>query len=90
MNFTVPTEQLSTLIREITRQVLAETNAMGIEPTRLAWTEEEAAPMLSLQTHQLRDERLRGRIKYSRGPRNRVLYTRQNLLDYLHNRSEEK
>ena len=42
--------------------------------------------MLSLAVHQLRDERLRKRIKASVGPGRKILYTRQQLLDYLETR----
>ena len=39
--------------------------------------------MMGLHPHQLRDERLRGRIKASVGPGRKILYSRQDLLDYL-------
>ena len=38
---------------------------------------------MSLNPHQLRDERRRGRIKASIGPGRKILYTRSQLLDYL-------
>jgi hypothetical protein len=50
---------------------------------RLAYSEQEAARLLGLQVHQLRDERLRGRIKASQVVGRRIRYTRQDLLDYL-------
>jgi hypothetical protein len=50
---------------------------------RLAYPEAEAATLLGLHRHQLRDERLKGRIAASVGPGRKVLYTRQDLLDYL-------
>lgn len=53
---------------------------------KLAFREPEAARLLSLESHQLRDERLRGRIKASMGPGGKILYTRQNLIDYLASR----
>src|SRR5712692_3845790 len=47
---------------------------------RLCYSEPEAAAMLGLQTHQLRDERLRGRIKASSIVCRRIRYTRQDLM----------
>jgi hypothetical protein len=50
---------------------------------RLAYSEEEAARLLGLETHQLRDERLRGRIAASQIVGRRIRYTREDLLGYL-------
>jgi hypothetical protein len=74
-------DELRPIIREIVGQVLAELgNGNG---DRLAYLEPEAAQLLGLQPHQLRDLRLAGKIKASKGPRNRALYTRSDLLAYL-------
>ena len=53
---------------------------------RLAYGEAEAAALLGLESYQLRDERLRGRIKASTGPGRKVLYSRDQLLEYLASR----
>jgi Helix-turn-helix domain len=53
------------------------------ENGRLAFSEEEAARMLGLESHQLRDERRRGRIGASSIVGRRIRYTRQDLLAYL-------
>src|SRR5262249_20324461 len=50
---------------------------------RLAYSEPEAARLLGLLPHQLRDERLRGRIAASQVVGRRVRYLRQDLLDSL-------
>jgi hypothetical protein len=50
---------------------------------RLCYSEPEAAAMLGLEPHQLRDERLRGRIKASSIVCRRIRYTRQDLMEYL-------
>jgi hypothetical protein len=50
---------------------------------RLAYPEAEAARLLGLRAHQLRDCRLRGEIEASVGPGRKVLYTREQLLAYL-------
>ena len=55
-------------------------------PDKLAFTEAEAARLLSLNTHQLRDERLRGRITASKIVGNRIAYRREDLLEYLTSR----
>jgi len=39
--------------------------------------------MLGMAPHQLRDERYRRRIKASCGPGNKILYSPQDLRDYL-------
>lgn len=76
-------------LRPLVQQVIAETMAAlerdkaVLSPQRLAYTEAEAARMLGLEPHQLRDERLRGRIQCSRGPKNCVLYTTADLTNYL-------
>ena len=50
---------------------------------RLAFDEPTAARMLSLEPHQLRDERLRGRIEASQIVGRRIRYVRGDLLAYL-------
>ena len=50
---------------------------------RLAYTEAEAAKLLSLRSHQLRDERRRGRIQASHGSGKLILYSPAQLAEYL-------
>jgi hypothetical protein len=50
---------------------------------KMAYSEAEAARLLSLHTHQLRDARRRGEIGHSLGPGKRILYSRQDLAAYL-------
>lgn len=50
---------------------------------KLAFDEPTAAKMLNLASHQLRDERLRGRIGASTIVGRRIRYTREDLLAYL-------
>src|SRR5690349_1197978 len=78
-------------ITEIIRSVVQETVAaisaqQAALPDKLAFTESEAARLLSLHPHQLRDARLRGEIHASVGPGRRVLYTRADLQAYLASR----
>ena len=65
------------LLEQLKEQVRQE------EPERLGYTEPEAAVMLGMKAHQLRDERLRGRVECYRVTGNGVRYSRQHLLDYL-------
>jgi hypothetical protein len=77
-------EALVPLVRQVVQEALAQLEAARAAlPDKLAYGEAEAAALLSLQPHQLRDERLRGRIKASVGPGRRILYTRAQLLEYL-------
>jgi hypothetical protein len=52
-------------------------------PDRLAYSEAEAARLLGLAPHQLRDERLRRRIVASQVVGRRVRYLREDLIGYL-------
>jgi hypothetical protein len=62
----------------------------GVRPledgSRRAWQpfiEEEAARLLGLELHVLRDERRRGRIATSQIVGRRIRYTQADLLNYL-------
>ena len=80
-------EGLKPLIAAVVRQTLAElrpdANGHGLQ----VFTEAEAAKVLKLARHQLRDERRRGRVSFSRGPRNSVRYRREDLEKYLADRA---
>lgn len=56
--------------------------ALG-QDDRLCYSEEEAAGLLGLEPHVLRDERRRGRIGASQIVGRRVRYTRADLVAYL-------
>jgi hypothetical protein len=80
----VDVEALRPLIRSIAAEVAAELQGAGAAvPEKLAISESEAARLLSLQPHQLRDERLRGRIAASKIVGRRIRYERAELLRYL-------
>jgi hypothetical protein len=76
---------LAPLVRAIVAEVLAQAqaDAARVGTDRLAYSEEEAARLLGLEPHVLRDERRRGRIGASCIVGRRIRYTRQDLLDYL-------
>lgn len=76
---------LQALVAEIVRVTLAELDAArrAVPDDRLAFSEAEAARLLGLNTHQLRDERLRGRIAASSIVGRRVRYLADDLRSYL-------
>jgi hypothetical protein len=84
MAFQFDPEALRPLIQQIVEATVVrledERAALG---SRLAFSEAEAAALLGLHSHQLRDERLRGRISASVGPGRKILYSRDSLLAYL-------
>lgn len=54
---------------------------------RIAFSEQEAARMLSLNPHQLRDIRRRGEIRASVACGGRIRYAKEDLLRYLADRT---
>jgi hypothetical protein len=85
INLDLDPATLEPLIRRVVEETFArlESERARLDNGKLAYPEAEAAALLSLAPHQLRDERRRGRIKASIGPGRKVLYTRQQLIDYL-------
>lgn len=79
--------ELRPLLQTIVAEVLAVTDRLPGD--RMAFTEAEAAKLLGLRVHQLRDQRLAGRLSFSRGPKNAALYTRADLAAYLLRTREE-
>src|SRR5262245_42875001 len=81
---------LRPLIVEIVGEVVAQLQAdrARVAEGRLAYSEPEAAELLGLEPHQLRDERRRGRIAASTVVGRRIRYTREDLLAYLMDRRE--
>jgi hypothetical protein len=77
-------EALAPMVRQVVAETLARLEeTRHVPPERLAFPEAEAAALLGLHPHQLRDERLRGRVQASRGPGGKILYRRADLMDYL-------
>jgi len=78
------------ILRPLIESVVAETVARleGTRPPggKLAYSEEEAARLLSLESWQLRDERHRGRIQASQIVGNRIRYRHEDLVRYLASR----
>lgn len=85
-NIKVDADDLQPLIAAIvaeTMKQMSQEQAKANGKGRFAYTEAEAAELLGLEQHVLRDERRRGRIQASCGPGRRILYTPQDLADYL-------
>ena len=82
-------EVLTPIVQRVVTETLSQLEAVRQQIPdigRLAYTEEEAARMLGLASHQLRDERLRGRIGASAIVGRRIRYTPEDLRAYLASR----
>jgi hypothetical protein len=78
---------IQAVVSEAISQIQDDSARLG---DKLAIGEAEAAQLLSMKSDQLRDERLKGRIQATSGPKGRILYTRQDLIGYLADRRWEK
>lgn len=77
-------QALSGLVSEIVREALAQVDSAKHKVNgRLAYSEAEAADLLGLRQHQLRDLRLAGEIEGARYPNGRVFYRRETLIEFL-------
>src|SRR5262245_42476289 len=77
-------EALEPLIRHVVEETLARLEAeRGKLDGRLAYSEPEAAALLGLQAHQLRDERRRSRIAASTIVGKWVRYLHEDLVRHL-------
>ena len=82
----VDPQALAPIIRAIVAETVAQVEASRQHipaDGRLAFNEQEAAAMLGLEPHVLRDERRRGRISASSIVGRRIRYTRADLVKYL-------
>lgn len=88
LNISIGTKELEPLIRQVIEQTVRamEDERARLPGDRLAYSEEEAASLLGLEPHVLRDERRRGRIAASSIVGRRIRYTRDDLLAYLRER----
>lgn len=85
MRLEVDLKEMRPLIEAVAEEMLGRLDAASAATAdgKLAYTEAEAAGMLSLTKWQLRDERQRGRISASRVVGNRIMYVREDLIAYL-------
>lgn len=83
-------ESLKPIIEQTITAVLAKIESQrSAMNEQLAFGEAQAAQLLGLKVHQLRDERLRGRIGHVKGVGGRIFYQREHLLTYLAERRVE-
>jgi hypothetical protein len=84
-------DSLRPLIREVVQEVLSQLESDRAQLNgKLCYSEEEAARLLDLEPHVLRDERRRGKIAASQIVGRRIRYTREDLIGYLAGRREQK
>jgi hypothetical protein len=78
-------QALRPVIEAVVSEVLAQLEGAraALPDGRLCYSEEEAARLLGLEPHVLRDERRRGRIIASSIVGRRIRYTRDDLVSYL-------
>ncbi|MDZ4683596.1 MAG: hypothetical protein SH850_00820 [Planctomycetaceae bacterium] len=90
MQLNLDPADLRPLVQAVVAEVVATMQADSAKlGDRLAFNEAEAARLLSLEPHVLRDERLRGRVGASQIVGRRVRYTKQDLTTYLAGRRYE-
>jgi hypothetical protein len=84
LNLQLDSEALRPLIEAVVAEAVArlETERAKLDG-KLCYSEPEAARLLGLASHQLRDERLRGRISASQVVGRRIRYLHADLMDYL-------
>ncbi|WP_397569045.1 helix-turn-helix domain-containing protein [Schlesneria sp. T3-172] len=92
MQVSIDPESFAPVIAAVVAETIA---AIQTDEERLgdqiAFSEQKAARLVDMEPHQLRDERLRGRIGASQIVGRRIRYTRSDLLQYLaRNRSEPR
>jgi hypothetical protein len=84
INLQLSPEALEPLIRRVVEETMARLEEQRAKlDGRIAYSEEEAARLIGLEPHQLRDERRRGRIEASAIVGRRIRYLRQDLVSYL-------
>lgn len=85
MHLTIDRDSLRPLVQAVVEEVLRQLDGQrqSLPEGRLAYSEQEAAALLGLQRHQLRDERLRGRVGSSVIVGGKLRYTRDDLMGYL-------
>lgn len=76
---------LGSLIETVVEQTVhrLEEARKRLPDEQLCFTEAQAAEILGLQKHQLRDARMRGEIQPSYVVCGKISYSRQDLLDFL-------
>ena len=92
LNLQLDTAVLDPIIRKVVTETITQMEAERAKlGDRLCFSEAEAARLLGLRQHQLRDVRLAGKISCSQIVGRRIRYCREDLIRYLaDNRWEPK
>ena len=92
LNVTIDPDSFEPIVQAIVTETLIQVRAEEARiGDKLAFSEEEAARLIGIEPHVLRDARLRGDISASRIAGRRIRYLRQDLLAYLsRNRTEAR
>ena len=77
MQIKLDSDDIRPLVVEIVQQAIALLGPDGLN--KIAWPEDEAAALVGMQPHQLRDRRLEGLVKAKKVGRS-FYYTRDELL----------
>ncbi len=85
MKLDLEADDLRPLVRAVVAEILG--SLPDLAPERLAFPEVEAAQLLGLPSHRLREARRRGELKGTRVGR-AIVYQRGELLRYLADRTE--
>jgi hypothetical protein len=84
VQITLGPDDLRPILDEVVSQALVRfAQANEAAGSRLAFNEAEAAALIGLEPHQLRDERRRGRVQASVVVNRSIRYLRSDLLGYL-------
>jgi hypothetical protein len=85
MPFIFDARELRPVVKMVVEEVLrqAKSDQAKLDGNKLAFSEEEAARLLDIEPHVLRDERRRGKIKASQIVGRRIRYMQSDLLDYM-------
>lgn len=84
MNIFLSEAELRPLIQQVVTAALEQLDVQRQQfGTKLAYSEPEAAALLSIKPHVLRDARLRGELAGSRVGKS-IRYERDEILRYLH------
>lgn len=85
----LPADALRPMIEQVVEATIARLEEVRASlPAKLCYSEPEAAALLGLEPHQLRDERLRGRIGASAIVGRRIRYLHGDLVGYLMSRRQ--
>ena len=85
MQIKLDKEELKAIVTEVAAEMIGRFG----NDDRLAYTENEAAELIGVAKHVLRDERLKQRIKPGKSGRN-WLYSRKMLLAYIEKNMEAR